>query len=59
MLFDYTNPSYYQKLMSWLGPGEENDRGRRGKVVSVYDIKAYGGSRGVDPLILNLGASWR
>jgi hypothetical protein len=44
---------------SWLGPGEENDEGRRGKVVSVYDIKAYGESRGIAPLILNLGASWR
>jgi hypothetical protein len=43
--------------MSWLGSGEENDNGRRGKVVSVYNIRANGGRTG--PLILNLGASWR
>ena len=48
---------FYQKLMSWLGSCEENDKGRTGKVVSVYDTKAYGGSRGIAPLILNLGAS--
>jgi len=31
----------------------------KGKVVSVHAIKAYRGSRGVLPLILNLGTKWR
>ena len=29
------------------------------KVVPVHKIKAYGGSRGIDPLILDLGTRWR
>ena len=30
-----------------------------GKVVPTRHIKAYGGSRGIDPFILNLGITYR
>jgi hypothetical protein len=30
----------------------------KGKVFLVHGLKAYRGSRGIDPLILNLGARW-
>jgi hypothetical protein len=32
---------------------------KKGKAVPLHAMKAYGGNRGVVPLILNLGSSWR
>jgi len=46
----------YRHLVYFEGKGKGKGKG---KVVSVHATKAYRGSRGVLPLILNLGTKWR
>jgi hypothetical protein len=36
-----------------------NKKGRKGKVLPVRAMKAYSGSAGIAPLILNLSTRWR
>jgi len=37
----------------------ESQKGKKGKFFPACAMKAYAGSRGTTPLILNLGTSWR